>query len=218
MNKFLSFLIKLSALPVQGVYFRKKVYCEDGDKKLRKIKGPAIIVSNHTSVYDYPLIMYTFFNKNIRTLVGETMYTHSKALNRMLKHLGAIKVDRQNFNFNFLSEISKCLEKKQVCLIFPESRLHKNNEDPNQLLEFKPSYIYSALENKVPIIPVYTNGIYGKLKKVKKDRARIIIGKPIDVVKLSDSTLTEKENIIKINEYVKNYILKLRDKLEKYKK
>lgn len=208
MNKPLSFLIKLSGLPAQYVFFKKKIYTEDNKKEYRKIKGPALIISNHTSVYDYPLIMYTFFSRNIRTLISESMYEHSRALNRLLNHLGGIKVDRKSYNFNFLTTMSNCLKKKQVGLIFPESRLH-TKDDPKGLLPFAPSYVYLALMNNVPIIPIYTNGIYGKLKKQNKDRARLIIGKPIIASSLIDKSKSEKENINYINNYVKEYIIKL---------
>jgi len=216
MNKILSFFVKLSGLPTQHFYFKKKIYCEDNDKRLRKIKGPAIIVSNHTSVYDYPLVLYTFFNKTIRVLVGETMYTHSKHLNRLLNIMGAIKVDRKNYDFSFISRASECLKKKQIVLIYPESRLH-TKDDKDELLPFAPSYVYLAIKNNVPIIPIYTNGIYGKTKKQKHDVARLIIGKPINVNKLIDDNKSEKENINGINDYVKDYIVKLCNDLSKYK-
>ncbi len=216
MNKFFLGFVKITGLPLQCGYFHKKVYYEGNDKTLRKIKGPAVIVSNHTSVYDYPLIMYTFFHRTIRTLAGEQLYKY-KMLARLLNKTGGIKVDRQNFDFSFLAKMSYCLRKGQVCLIFPESRLH-TKKDSKGLLEFKPSYVYLALQNGVSIIPVYTNGMYGKKRRKHKERARIIIGKPIIPTLLLKKDIGEKQNILNINQYVKEKIEDLQIELEKQQK
>ena len=112
-----------------------------------------------------------------------------------------------------MSEVSELLNKKKVVLIYPESRLPLE-EERGTLLEFKPSYIYSALETGAPIIPVYTNGIYGKEKGKKKNRARLIIGKKIFVHDLYDQSKSEKENIEFINDYIKNKIISLKNLLE----
>lgn len=210
MNKPFTWFIKITSAPIASGYFRKKVYYENDDKKLKKIKGAALIVSNHTSVYDYPLIMYTFFNRTIRTLIASTTYNMHPMLRKLLKRTGGIPVDRENFDFSFITEMSRHLKKGQLGLVFPESRLHTEKEDKNKLLEFKPSYVYLALINNVPIIPVYTNGIYGKLKKKYKDRARIIIGKPIYCSQLIDRAKSEKENIKYINDYVFNKVKNLK--------
>lgn len=217
MNKPFALFAKITGLIPEAIYFHKKVYTEGNDKKLRKIKGPAIIVCNHTSVYDCPLLMYTFFSRNIRTLMAGEIFEKNKMLTKLLKRLGAIRVDRQSYNFNFLSELNNCLKKGQVGLVFPESRLPKENEK-GDLLPFKPSYIYCALQCNVPIIPVYTNGIYGKLKKQNKDRARVMIGKPIYVSSLIQKDKSEKENFEYINNFVRQYIKNLKVLLEEQTK
>lgn len=207
MHKVFLWFTKLTGLPIQACFFHKKVYYEGFDKTLKKIKGPALIISNHTSVYDFPLIMYTFFSKSIAVLAGENLYKY-KALARLLNRMGSIKVDRKNYDFNFLSTMSNRLRQGYIGLIFPESRLH-TEQDPKGLLEFKPSYVCIALENNVPIIPVYTNGMYGKKRRENKERARIIIGKPINPILLLDKTKSEKENILNINKIVKQKIEEL---------
>ncbi len=214
MNKPFMWFVKITGYPLEHFYYHKKIHYENGDKNLRKIEGPALIISNHTSVYDYPLIWYTFPTKTIRTLVGEGLYKY-KSLKRLLNHMGGIKVDRQNFDFSFLTTMSQCLKKGQFGLIFPESRVH-TEKDPPGLLEFKPSYVYIALENNVPIIPVYVNGVYGRKKrKANRQRARIMVGKPIIPNLLLDEKKTTKENIININNFVKNRIEQLKKELDK---
>jgi len=218
MNKFVTGFVKVTGLPVQYFYFRKKIYYEDKKHTSKKIKGGALIVSNHTSVYDYPLIMYTFFGRVIHTLVAEVIYKKSSFMNKFMNDLGAIRVDRDTYNFNFMYKMIEILNDNKVGLVFPESRLPTENDEPGKLLEFKPSYVYLALQCGVPIIPVYTNGVYGhKMRKEKKDRARIIIGKKFYINDLYDSSKTEKENIEFINDYVKNKIVNLGKQLESIK-
>ena len=214
MNKVFLWFVKITGWPVQLFYYHKKVYLYNNDKRLRKIKGGALIVSNHTSLYDYPLIMYTFMKRTIRTLVAEVMYKKNYFLTKLVSRMGAIRVDRDTYDFSFMPKMINVLNKGQVGLVFPESRLPLDNEK-GQLLEFKPSYIYLALESEVPIIPVYTNGVYGKAKRKLKDRARIVIGNPIYVHDLYRDDLDEKENIKYINDYVKGTILELEKYLER---
>lgn len=213
MNKVLSWFVKITGYPVQFFYFHKKIYYEDKKHTNKKIKGAALIVSNHTSIYDYPLMMYTFPSRNLHVLAAEVIYEKNFFLTHLVKGLGAIKVDRNAHDFAFMSEMIDVLNNKGVCLIYPESRLPKE-EEKGSLLEFKPSYIYLAMECGVPIIPVYTNGVYGKLKRKKKDRARVVIGKKIYISDLINENLSEKENIEFINDYIKNKIISLKTLLE----
>ena len=213
MDKAFLWFVKITGWPLQHFYFKKKIYTEDNNKDLLKLKGSALIVSNHTSVYDYPLIMYTFLKRSIRVLVAEVIYKKGFLMSRLMHHMGAIRVDRNSYDFGWASKMVECLNKGYVGLIFPESRIPEG-EERLDLIEFKPSYVYVALESGVPIIPVYTNGIYGKLKKEKNDVARIMVGKPINVRSLFDEAKSEKENIDYINQYVKTRVKELRSKLE----
>ena len=214
MGSFLNWFVKITGFPGEVVFYRKKIYYEDKKASNRKIKGGALIISNHTDIYDYPLMMYTFPGRNLHVLVAEVTYDLNGFMKWLLKGLGAIRVDRNSHDFVFMSQTTDLLKKGKACLIYPESRIPEEYER-DHLLEFKPSYIYSALESGAPIIPVYANGIYGKQKKIKKDRARVMIGKRIFVQDLYDSSKSEKENIGYINDYVKNRIIELKALLEK---
>ena len=207
MNRATLWFVKITGLPLQFFYYRKKIFTENGDKALRKIKNGALIVSNHTSVYDYPLIMYSFLPRTIRTLVAEVIYEKNPFLARLMHGLGGIRVDRDSYDFAFISEMVACLRRGQVGLVFPESKIP--SPDDRDLLPFKPSYVVIALESGVPIIPVYTNGVYGKKKKKLHDTAKLIIGKPIYASELLDRSRSEKDNIAFINDYVKKRIKEL---------
>jgi 1-acyl-sn-glycerol-3-phosphate acyltransferase len=213
MNHFILWFTKLTAIPVQFFFYRKKLYFENKEKQNTKIKGRALIVSNHISVYDYPLVMFTFFKRNIRVLIGEVMFTKNKLFSWFLKCLGGIKVNRDSYDFSFIEKSVDLLKKDKVVLIYPEARIPTKEEREEGLLEFKTSYIRIALESNSPIIPIYTNGKYGKDKK--GDRARLIIGEKINVRDLYDEEKSEKENIDYINSFIKNKIVNLKINLER---
>lgn len=217
MNRLILWFIKLTGLPIQYIYYRKKIYYENPTNQRRRIKGGALIVSNHTSVYDYPLVMYTFLGRSVRPLVAEVMFNKGKFMSRLLTHMGAIRVDRDTYDFSFMSTMVKCLENKQVGLVFPEARIGKDEEKVDGMLEFKPSFVYMALEAGVPIIPVYTNGVYGNAKKKKRDRARIVVGQKIHLDELYDHAKSEKENMDYLCNYVREYIKNLGKLLERTK-
>lgn len=213
MCRLLVWFVKLTGYPVHLFYYRKKVYCENGNAKLKKIKGAALIISNHNTVLDYPLIMYTFFWRTIRPLVAEIIFEMSHFMGHFMKAMGGIIVDRHNFDFTFMQKAIEVLKKNQICLIFPESKV-PDDRDSGEFMEFKPSYVYIALESGAPIVPVYVNGSYGKLRKIRHENAEIMIGEKIYPRTLLDASKTDKENIEFINDYVKNYILSLRAKLQ----
>lgn len=207
MNKFFIWFVKITGYIPNLLYLRRKVFYVNKKNQGKKIKGPAIIISNHTSIIDFPLYMFTFFKRTIRVLVAEITYEKNKLMRIFMKKLGAIKVDRNNYDFGFMGEAIQALEKGDNVLIFPEGRLPKKEE--KDLLPFKPSFVYIALESNAPIIPVYTNGKYGF-----KGQTRVVIGEKIYVNDLMDKTKTIEENIQYICNYMRNYIINMRDEID----
>jgi len=99
------------------------------------------------------------------------------------------------------------LDKGGVVEIFPESRLPKKDEG---MIRFKPSFVLIALRSNAPIIPVYTQGNY-----FNKKRNHMVVGTPIDARQLYDDSLSEKENLQLISDYVQEKIRNLQDGIEK---
>jgi 1-acyl-sn-glycerol-3-phosphate acyltransferase len=184
------------------------VHYEDKSVQTARIKGSAILVSNHTDVWDFAVMMFVFWRRTLRCAVAEVMYHKNFMMSFFLHLLGCVRVEREGHDFSFLTKLKKVLDEGGVVEIYPESRLPVSGEE--RPLEFKPSYVYLALETGAPILPVYTNG-----KMFDKAREELIVGKPIYVEELYDGTLTEKENITNINAYVRSKIIELGKELEK---
>ena len=111
-------------------------------------------------------------------------------------------MDRDSHDFSFMDKSQEILEKGGVVGIFPESRIPEKDEE--KPLEFKVSATALALSSNVPIIPVYTDGVY-----FKKKRARVIIGKPIYVSELYNNQDDYKTNVENITKALRNNIINL---------
>lgn len=203
--KLFTAFVKVTAFPVQWAVFRTKVYYEDKKIQIRRIKGPAIIISNHTSVWDYGAMLFVFFFRTVRTQMAEVLFK-KRLLGLFLRMMGGIKIDRGSFDFGFMTKSRSVLERRGVLQIFPESRLPLKNEQ--RPLPFKPGAAFLGLTTGAPIIPVYTNGAY-----FTKKRARMMIGKPVNVRELYDEGLSEKENLEKISAALRDRIIDLEHQL-----
>lgn len=199
--KFGNWFVKITGWLVQKLLFRTKVYYEDRNVQKRQIKGLAVIISNHTSVYDYAVCLFTFYRRTLRYQMAEILYK-KKPLRCLLKMLGGIYVDRNVRNFGFVYESLDILRNGGVVGIFPEGRIPREGEKTP--LEFKPSAAYIALASGAPVIPVYIKGPY-----FGKGRIAVIIGKPVFAKQFVKEGMTEKESIQEIAAQLRSRIIKL---------
>lgn len=203
--KFWNAFVKITAYPVQLPVFRTKVYYEDKTVQSRRVKGAAIVVSNHTSVWDYAVYLFVFFFRTLRCQMAEVLF-EKKPLGLFLKMMGGIRVDRGSFDYGVVSKSLQVLGKGGLLCVFPESRLPVKGE--RRPLDFKPGAAYMALMSGAPIIPVFTNGAYFSPK-----RARVMIGTPIYARDLADEQLSERENLENISNALREKIIDLEQKL-----
>ncbi len=203
--KLFNAFVKITAFPVQWAIFRTKVYYEDKSAQSRRIKGAAILVSNHTSVWDYAGYMFVFFFRTLRTQMAEVLF-EKKPLGLFLKMMGGIRVNRGANDFACVTKSQAILERGGVVEIYPESRLPLKGEE--RPLPFKPGAAYLALLSGAPIIPAFTNGAY-----FSKKRARVIIGTPMYARDLIDPNLSEKENIERVSNLMRDKIISLEKQL-----
>lgn len=200
--------VKITGFIPQLLIFRTQVFYEDKSVQDRRIKGRAIVVSNHRKLLDFAVLTFVFWRRTLRCVVAEVMFQKNFVMTLLLRCLGAIHVDRNAFDFTFIGRCKRILDKGGVVEIYPEARLPKKDEELP--LPFKPSAVYLALETDTPIIPIYHNG-----QHFSREHMRVMIGKPIMVRELYDENLSQKENIEAINHYLRGKIIELREELEK---
>ena len=207
---FWTWFVKITGWPVQFFCFRTKILYEDRNVQGRRIKGPTILISNHTSVFDYAVYLFVFFSRTLRFQMAELLF-QKPFLGWLLRRLGGIEVDRPGYDFGFMQQSLSVLEKGGVVGVFPESRLPLPGEE--RPLPFKISAAYLALMSGAPIIPVATNGSY-----FRKERARVIIGKPIDASNLLEDGVGEAENLRIVSERLRERIKELEKALHEPEK
>ena len=202
MVRFWNWFAKITGWPIQWLCFRKKIYYEDKEAQSRRIKGKAIIISNHLSVFDYPVAMFVFFGRTLRFQVSE-LVMNKPVLGLLLRMLGGIYVNRDAHDFSYITKSQKILEKGGVVGICPEGRLPREGEE--RPLPFKEGAAYLALTTDTVIIPMATDGSYFDLSK----RAHVIIGTPIHPSDVADPDLSDKENIQKLTRVMREKIIAL---------
>ena len=196
-----NYFVKITGWLPAFLILRTKVLYENKKKQSRRIKGQAILISNHTSVYDYATFLYVFFFRTLRYQMAEVLYK-KKLLSLFLKCMGGIYVNRDSLDFSFMDKSKEILSKGGVVGVFPESRLPKEGEP--RPLPFKESVTVLALESGAPIIPIYTDGNY-----FTKKRAHVTIGEPIYVREYYNNAKSEKENIEIITSILKDKVIAL---------
>ena len=205
MYEFLRWLALISAWPVQLLVFKRKTYYEDRRAQGRRVRGRALIVSNHFSVFDYMVNLFLF---PFRKLYVVYWPQNSKRIRWGMKFFGGIVSDRDVMSLRFMDESVKVLERGRLVQIYPEARITEDG----RMNDFKPSYLLIALRAEAPIIPVITDGQYGIFKRV-----HLIIGKPIDLWDYCKSEDPTREEIMALNDIVYKKCLELQEELERRK-
>lgn len=209
--KFLFRLIaKITGRPGYWLMMRERYYLEDGKKRTRRYKGPAILIANHTHIIDYFTMLFAHPAKHQRFLVSEAIYQHP-FLGWLSKMMDNILVHRERNDLTFMAEAEKSLAKGHTITIFPEGHI---NHTPQKLDPFKPAAVYLALRTGVPIIPHYIEAHYFKIK-----RTRVIMGKPIYVSEYcNDPNNPTVEEVRNICELLRNKTNELKRKMAQYRK
>lgn len=200
----------ISGYPLQLLFFKRKTYYED-KKNTNFKKSGKLIITNHFNMFDYVLVSFVVFPRKLNAVASEQPFK-SRITRFGMKFFGTIEANRENKNMKFIDVCASVIkDKKQLVQIYPEG---KNTPD-GKIHEFKRSYILIAHHANAPIVPIVTDGNYGIFK-----RASVIIGKEIDIYQFIDRNkkVIGKDDREKINDYVYNKVLELREKLEELKK
>jgi 1-acyl-sn-glycerol-3-phosphate acyltransferase len=208
--KLFNAFTKITGIIPQFFCFRTKVHYENKAVQGRYIKGGAIIISNHTAVFDYAVYLFVFFFRTLRTVMAEVLF-QKQPLGTFLKMMGGIRVDREANEYGYMVKCEKILRDGGVLCVFPEGRLPKPGEE--RPLPFKPGAAYLALSTGVPVIPVYTNGSY-----FKKKRAEVMIGTPIYPRDHIQSDKSDKENTEILSAVMRERLLTLEKLFEERSK
>ena len=204
---FFQLFIRITGYPFYRLWANPKYRFEDRKIQGRTIKGKAIIVSNHTTVWDFGFWLYALPLRAHRCIMADVLKHKNFFLTLFLTMNQGIFVSRKAQDLGFIGKCEKVLNKGGVVQVFPEARLA--NDDEEKPLPFKPSFVLMALETNAPIIPMYTSGNY-----FRKGRTKVAIGKPIYASELYDESKSRKENLLDIAETVRQKVIELGEYFE----
>ena len=200
-------LVWASGSKVKVVYENN---CEEKIKNIKKNNEATILISNHQSNLDIPILL-GYLPINFSFIAKKEMESWP-LIGWWMKALNCIFLDRKNVRQGMkdMKEAIKKLKDGYSYVIFPEG---SRSEDGN-VGEFKKGSFKLATDSGVRIIPVTLVGTYNiqskkSLKISPNKNVKIVVDKPITLDKLSSE---EQKNInLIVNEIIKN-------NLEKYRK
>lgn len=162
--------------------------------------GPAILISNHVSYMDGPIID-AGCNRNVRYLIDKDIYNFPVVHYLMSKNRAIpISYNRKGVEAAF-DEISAALRNGELVCLFPEGFLTYTGG----LGRFRPGIEWiTRRDPDVPVIPIALNGLWGSVfsRKYKRSpfyqwpkqwgkRVKVICGTPIPADKVNVNYLQD---------------------------
>ena len=149
---------------------RPKPYFLEEEKQADKLKEPSILVVNHTSHLDGPVVNTVFRKDRIHNLAAKDRF-EQPGFGFFLRHTRCIPIDRQNPDLSWIHESLRVLhEEKENVAIFPEGAHGTHRKQ----LPFHSGVVMLAALANVPIVMVYIDGPH----KILRKRSKLIIAPP----------------------------------------
>ncbi|MGM0438605.1 MAG: lysophospholipid acyltransferase family protein [Bacillota bacterium] len=167
-------------------------------KENRPEEGPFIIMANHITAYDPPLVG-TIMNRKVHFMAKKELF-ENPFIGKILRAIGTFPVKRGKPDRSAFRESFRLLNNNKVICIFPEGTRSKTGELGNA----KAGSIMIALKSETPILPV-------GIKKVGR-QFRVSIGEPFTLDEYYGEKLSRDERKIvgkNIMEKIENEINKI---------
>lgn len=191
MKKLIYQAIRLFLLVIFKLFFRIKV---NGRENLPKTGG-VIMMSNHISAYDPPLLA-AIFSRPVRFMAKKELF-ENPIIRFVLFLADAFPVDRSKNDITAVKKALSILKEKEVLGLFPEG----TRRPEGKLGTPKSGSVMLAFKSGAPILPV-------GIKNVKtKGRITINIGEPFKLDQFSGKRLSKEERK-KAAQYIKDKIKK----------
>ena len=160
--------------------------------------GQYLLVSNHRTIIDPPIIEVALKDTNIFGLwVSKKELYNSLFFGLFVRNAGSILIDREKEQMSgFFADIKKGVKEGNSIFIFPEGTRNKTDAP---LTPFKEGARIIALKNRLPILPVYIRDNAAQILKdalsdnSQKREITIAIGDMIDYKEKTDLETIYKE-------------------------
>ncbi len=149
---------------------RPKVYFVDKQRQALKLNEPSILVINHTSHLDGPIVTTMFSKDIIHNLAAKDRF-EQRGFGFFLRNTRCIPIDRKNPDLSWVHESLKVLHQdRENIAIFPEGAHGTHRKQ----LPFHSGVIMLAALANVPIVMVYLDGPH----KIAGKRTKLIVAPP----------------------------------------
>lgn len=146
---------------------RPKVYYVQPPKRKRRLDSPSLLIINHTSHLDGPMVTTMFRKDRIHNLAAKDRF-EQRGFGFFLRHTRCIPIDRQKADLSWVHAAIKILKQDKECVaIFPEGRHGEHRKQ----LPFHPGAAMLAALSQAPLVMVYIDGPV----KILGPRARLIV-------------------------------------------
>ena len=159
-------ILRIIGMPVIYLLFLPRVI----GRRNTRIKGKAVVISNHLSMWD-PLFIAVMFRRQIYWM-GKIELFKNKFLKIFFSLVKTFPVRRGEGDLPAIRHAFNVLRNNKLLGIFPEGTRVKGGD----LRKFEPGTSMIALKNKAPVIPIYIKGEYKLFK-----RMTMIIGEPVQL-------------------------------------
>lgn len=138
-------------------------------------QGPAVIIANHSSMWD-PAILFCLIRRQAYFMAKSELFINP-VLGFILRHICVFPVKRDSIDRAALRKASEVLDSGCLLVIFPEGHRSKSGD----LLPFKPGAAYFAHRAGVPVIPILLENTMKLFPVSFRPKIRITCGNPIDL-------------------------------------
>jgi len=123
----------------------KKIHNEDGLPQ----KGPVIIVSNHTSYYDW-IVLSAIYDKKYIVFIGNQDLLKRPFVSWLVSLNILVYINPEKPGFSYFRDVLNHLKHGHVVVIYPEGTRSRSG----RMIEPKTGFVKLALTMNVPIIPL----------------------------------------------------------------
>lgn len=165
------------------------------NKEKLPIDGQYLIIANHRSIIDPPIIELALQETNIfGPWISKKELYNSFFFGLFVRNAGSILLDREKSQMSgFFADIKEAVKRGESIFIFPEGTRNKSDK---ALTSFKEGSRIIALKNRLPILPLYiksnANRVLGKVLNDKslRQEIEIVVG---DIVDYREKTNLEEK-------------------------
>jgi 1-acyl-sn-glycerol-3-phosphate acyltransferase len=177
MKRIIYQAIRLLLLAVFKIFFRIKV---KGKENMPE-HGGVIVMSNHISAFDPPLLA-AIFSRPVRFMAKKELF-ENPIIRFVLFLADAFPVDRSKNDITAVKKALSLIKEKEVLGLFPEGTRHPEGKLGNP----KAGSVMLAIKSGAPILPV-------GIKNVKSNgRITINIGKSFKLDQFAKRRLSKEE-------------------------